>query len=129
MTLSCSQDENEEEEDLLDHLSSALTSILREFQDSCMPFIDSIMPQIGQLLDQSRSPAERRIGICIIDDLLEHSGAGAALLLFHEQTRPHQYQRICPKISPACYHPLQPLTCSGNARMEVMQESHLPTQR
>ena len=70
------QEENTEEEDLLDELASALTTILREYGDAAMPWIDGIMPQIGQLLDQSRSPAERRIGICIIDDLLEHSAAG-----------------------------------------------------
>ena len=44
-----------------------------------MPFVDGIMPEVGQLLDPSRSPAERRIGICIIDDLLEHSAAGTII--------------------------------------------------
>ncbi len=72
------QEENSEEEDLLDELASALTVILREYKDAAMPWVDGIMPQIGQLLDSSRSPAEQRIGICIIDDLLEHSAAGGA---------------------------------------------------
>jgi len=72
------QEENSEEEDLLDELASALTVILREYKDAAMPWIDTIMPQIGQLLDATRSPAEQRIGICIIDDLLEHSAAGTS---------------------------------------------------
>lgn len=71
------QEENSEEEDLLDELASALTTILKEYGDEAMPCIDGIMPEVGQLLDPSRSPAERRIGICIIDDLLEHSAAGS----------------------------------------------------
>lgn len=78
MSFTWLQDENEEEEDLLDQLCGALTSILREYGDTAMPLVDSIMLQIGQLLDPSRAPGERRIGISIIDDLLEHSAAGAA---------------------------------------------------
>ena len=80
--LCCWQEEDTEEENLLDELASALTTILREYGDAAMPWIDGIMPQIGQLLDQSRSPAERRIGICIIDDLLEHSAAGIHFVFY-----------------------------------------------
>jgi len=32
--------------------------------------------QIGALLDQDRGSEERRIAICVVDDLLEHSPAG-----------------------------------------------------
>ncbi len=34
--------------------------------------------QIGALLDQDRGSEERRIAICVVDDLLEHSPAGRA---------------------------------------------------
>lgn len=33
-------------------------------------------PQIGPLLDKGRNPEDRRIAICVVDDLLEHSPAG-----------------------------------------------------
>jgi hypothetical protein len=32
--------------------------------------------QMGALLDKSRSVEDRRIGICVLDDLLEHSSEG-----------------------------------------------------
>ena len=70
------KDENEEEEDLLDKVGGVLTSVLREYKDQAMPLIDSLMPQIGQLLDSSRSAGERRVAICMLDDLLEHTSAG-----------------------------------------------------
>lgn len=34
------------------------------------------MPILAALLEKSRTPEERRIGVCIMDDLLEHSPAG-----------------------------------------------------
>ena len=62
---------------MLDQLASALTVILRSYGDRAMPYIDGIMPQLAQLLDAQRSVQERRIGVCIMDDILEHSAAGA----------------------------------------------------
>ncbi|KAK9810031.1 hypothetical protein WJX72_003666 [[Myrmecia] bisecta] len=68
-------EENEAEEDLLDQVSSCLTVILKQFKDGAMPFIDALMPQLGQLLAPTRSPEERRVGICVMDDILEHAPA------------------------------------------------------
>lgn len=78
------QDENEEEEDLLDKVGGVLTAVLKVYQDNAMPMIDTLMPQIGGLLDPQRSAGERRIGICIIDDLLEHSAAGRICPIFNK---------------------------------------------
>ena len=80
------QDENEEEEDLLDKAGGVLTSVLKEYKDQAMPLIDKLMPQIGQMLDQSRSAGERRVAICILDDLLEHSSAGIQALSIQQST-------------------------------------------
>ena len=80
------QDENEEEEDLLDKAGGVLTSVLKEYKDQAMPLIDKLMPQIGQMLDQSRSAGERRVAICILDDLLEHSSAGIQALSVQQST-------------------------------------------
>ena len=74
------QEENEGEEDLLDQLASVLTAVLRKYGDAALPFLAELMPALGALLEPGRDPEERRIAICILDDILEHCPAGA---LFH----------------------------------------------
>lgn len=69
------QEENEEEEELLDGLAACLTAVLRNYGDSAITLMDGLMPKLGTLLDASRSSEERRVGICIVDDILEHSAA------------------------------------------------------
>jgi importin-5 len=69
------QEENEEEEELLDNLAACLTAVLRTYGDSAITLMDGLMPKLGLLLDASRSTEERRVGICIVDDILEHSAA------------------------------------------------------
>lgn len=43
-----------------------------------MPLLEALMPGVGRLLEKGRFPEERRIAICVMDDILEHSPAGAA---------------------------------------------------
>lgn len=69
------QEENEEEEELLDNLAACLTAVLRTYGDAAITLMDGLMPKLGLLLDASRSTEERRVGICIVDDILEHSAA------------------------------------------------------
>jgi importin-5 len=61
----------------LDQLASCLTAILKRFGDAAMGYMDVLMPLIGQLLDKRRSAEERRIGICVVDDILEYTQAGS----------------------------------------------------
>ncbi|KAK9821719.1 hypothetical protein WJX81_003315 [Elliptochloris bilobata] len=70
-------EENEDEEDLLDQLASVLTAVLRKYGDSALPFLAELMPALGALLEPGRDPEERRIAICILDDILEHCPAGS----------------------------------------------------
>ena len=70
------QEENEDEEDLLDQLASVLTAVLRNYGDAALPFLAELMPALGALLEPGRDPEERRIAICILDDILEHCPAG-----------------------------------------------------
>lgn len=76
----CAQEENEGEEDLLDQLASVLTAVLRKYGDAALPFLAELMPALGALLEPGRDPEERRIAICILDDILEHCPAGARAL-------------------------------------------------
>lgn len=48
--LSFAQEENEAEEEVLDGVSTVLSSALRKWGDAAMPFIEPLMPTIGQVL-------------------------------------------------------------------------------
>ena len=71
------QEENEGEEDLLDQASSLLSAVMKLLGDAAMPLVDGLMPQLAGLLEARASPEERRVAICILDDVLEFSPAGA----------------------------------------------------
>ncbi len=43
-----------------------------------MPLLERLMPGVGRLLEKGRFPEERRIAICVMDDILEHAPGGAA---------------------------------------------------
>lgn len=70
------QGENELEEDLLDQVQSCLGAVLEQFGDAAMALLEGLMPQISLLLTPSSSTEEKRVGICVMDDILEHSEQG-----------------------------------------------------
>ena len=70
------QGENELEEDLLDQVQSCIGAVLEQFGDAAMPLMEGLMPQIGVLLTPKSSVEEKRIGICIMDDIMEHTQEG-----------------------------------------------------
>ena len=81
LTLRHVQEENEDEENLLDQLSSLLSAIMKKYGDAAMPLVDLLMPSVAPLLAPNRSAEERRIALCLLDDILEFSPAGARHLL------------------------------------------------
>ncbi|GLC61179.1 hypothetical protein PLESTB_001728100 [Pleodorina starrii] len=70
--------ENELEEELFDQVATAVGAFLKKFGDDVLPLVESLlMTRYGAMLtDKSRSAEERRIAICLVDDLLENSPAG-----------------------------------------------------
>ena len=70
------QGENELEEDLLDQVQTCLGAVLEQFGDAAMPLMEGLMPQIGVLLMPKSSVEEKRVGICIMDDIMEHTQEG-----------------------------------------------------
>ncbi|KAL4855412.1 Importin-5 [Chlorella vulgaris] len=68
--------EHESETELLDALGSCITTTLRLFGDGALPLVEALMPAVSKLLEKGRFPEERRVAICIMDDVLEHSPAG-----------------------------------------------------
>jgi hypothetical protein len=51
-------------------------AFMRKYGDTVLPMVEQLMPQIAPMLDKGRNAEERRIAVCIIDDLLEHCPAG-----------------------------------------------------
>ncbi len=45
-------------------------------QDTALPLLEQLMPGVARLLEKGRFNEERRIAICVMDDILEHSPAG-----------------------------------------------------
>lgn len=72
------REENECEEELVDQVTTAIGSFLKRFGDAVLPYVESLMPHIAPMLDKSRTEEERRIALCVVDDLLEHSPLGRA---------------------------------------------------
>ena len=70
------QGENELEEDLLDQVQSCLGAVLEQFGDAAMLLMEGLMPQVGTLLTAKSSVEERRVGICVMDDIMEHTKEG-----------------------------------------------------
>ena len=90
--------EGEEEEELLDAAAGVVGALLAAYGDAAMPAVDAVMPLMAPLLQPSSSSAavnggsksktakakaavtqgERRVAVCLVDDVVEHSPLGAA---------------------------------------------------
>ncbi|PNH09582.1 Importin-5 [Tetrabaena socialis] len=72
--------ENEMEEELFDQVATAVGAFLKKFGDDVLPLVESLlMTRYGAMLtDKTRGPEERRIAICLVDDMVENSPAGMA---------------------------------------------------
>jgi hypothetical protein len=69
-------------------VGSCLGSFLKSFGDAALPYVETLMPSIAPLLDKARPDEERRIAMCIIDDMLEHSAQGRAKYLSQVRLTP-----------------------------------------
>ena len=85
--------ENEEEEELLDAAAGLVGAVLKAHGDGAAAGVDGLMPSLAPLLAPGgggggpnaasaaatgASPGERRIAVCVLDDVLEHCPAAAA---------------------------------------------------
>lgn len=71
------EEEHEAETELLDALGSCITTVMRQYNDSAMPLLEALMPGVARLLEKGRFPEERRIAICVMDDIVEHAPRGS----------------------------------------------------
>jgi importin-5 len=72
------EQEHEAESELLDAVGDCMTRVLREYKDVAMPLVEGMMPAVARLLEKGRFPEERRVALCLMDDVIEHSPSGAA---------------------------------------------------
>ncbi|WOL08869.1 importin-5 [Canna indica] len=75
------KEENEEEEEVFDKVGDCLGTLIKTFKASFLPFFDELSIYITPMLGKDKTPEERRIAICIFDDVAEHC-QGAALRYF-----------------------------------------------
>ncbi|KAI4348458.1 hypothetical protein L6164_009181 [Bauhinia variegata] len=66
------KEENEQEEELFDQVGDCLGTLIKTFRGSFLPFFAELSSYLIPMLGKDKSSEERRIAICIFDDVVEH---------------------------------------------------------
>ncbi|EOA34033.1 hypothetical protein CARUB_v10021533mg [Capsella rubella] len=66
------KEENEQEEEVFDQIGDLLGTLIKTFKTSFLPMFDELTSYITPMLGSDRTAEERRIAICIFDDVAEH---------------------------------------------------------
>ncbi|KAK1410940.1 hypothetical protein QVD17_37483 [Tagetes erecta] len=66
------KEENELEEELFDQVGDCLGTLLKVFKTLFLPFFDELLPYLMPMWGKDRTAEEKRIAICIFDDVSEH---------------------------------------------------------
>jgi len=74
------EEENMAEDDIMDAVADCLGSLLKKFRSAVLPQVEQLMLYVTGMLEGS--PNERRIAICIIDDIIEHASEGGATVKY-----------------------------------------------
>ena len=74
------EEENMAEDDIMDAVADCLGSLLKKFRSAVLPQVEQLMLYVTGMLEGS--PKERRIAICIIDDIIEHASEGGATVKY-----------------------------------------------
>ncbi|KAJ0793168.1 putative armadillo-like helical, TOG domain, importin beta family [Helianthus annuus] len=72
------KEENEQEEEVFDQVGEILGTLVKTFKASFLPFFDELSSYLMPMWGKDKSSEERRIAICIFDDVAEQ-GREAAL--------------------------------------------------
>ncbi|GAB2266827.1 Importin-5 [Dionaea muscipula] len=65
------KEENEQEEELFDLIGDCLGTLIKTFKASFLPFFDELCPYLRPMWGKDKTAEERRIAICIFDDVVE----------------------------------------------------------
>lgn len=64
-------EENEQEEEIFDQVGEILGTLIKTFKASFLPFFDELSSYLTPMWGKDKTPEERRIAICIFDDVAE----------------------------------------------------------
>ena len=78
------EEEQEAEDEVFDQFAECVGSLLKSFHGAILPSLQPLLSFIVPLLDKNRSAAERRIAICVFDDIFEHASDDGAALQYLE---------------------------------------------
>ncbi|GAV78964.1 HEAT domain-containing protein/HEAT_2 domain-containing protein [Cephalotus follicularis] len=65
------KEENEQEEDVFDRVGDCLGTLIKIFKASFLPYFDELSSYITPMWGKDKTAEERRIAICIFDDVAE----------------------------------------------------------
>ncbi|KAH0454990.1 hypothetical protein IEQ34_016914 [Dendrobium chrysotoxum] len=65
------KEENEQEEEVFDQVSDCLGTMIKTFKTYFVPFLDELSIYLKPMWGRDKTPKERRIAICIFDDVAE----------------------------------------------------------
>ncbi|KAM1531361.1 hypothetical protein FF1_005454 [Malus domestica] len=65
------KEENEQEEEVFDQVGEILGTLIKTFKASFLPFFDELSSYLTPMWAKDKTPEERRIAICIFDDVAE----------------------------------------------------------
>ncbi|GMN67997.1 hypothetical protein TIFTF001_037063 [Ficus carica] len=65
------KEENEQEEEVFDQVGEILGTLIKTFKGSFLPFFDELSSYLTPMWGKDKTPEERRIAICIFDDVAE----------------------------------------------------------
>ncbi|KAF8681903.1 hypothetical protein HU200_045352 [Digitaria exilis] len=66
------REENEQEDEILDQVGDCLGTLAKTFKTYFLPFFDELSMYLTPMLGKDKTSEERRIAICIFDDVAEH---------------------------------------------------------
>ncbi|XP_058073781.1 uncharacterized protein LOC131222648 isoform X2 [Magnolia sinica] len=78
------KEENEQEEEVFDQVGDCLGTLIKTFKASFLPFFDELSLYLTPMWGKDKTAEERRIAICIFDDVAEQCREAALKLLFME---------------------------------------------
>ncbi|KAH6766520.1 ARM repeat superfamily protein [Perilla frutescens var. hirtella] len=65
------KEENEQEEEVFDQVGEILGTLIKTFKASFLPFFEELSSYLMPMWGKDKTPEERRIAICIFDDVAE----------------------------------------------------------
>ncbi|MFS8030480.1 putative armadillo-like helical, importin beta family [Helianthus anomalus] len=76
------EDHSKRKNFLIKYVGDCLGTLLKTFKAPFLPLFDELLPYLMPMWGKDRTDEEKRIAICIFDDVAEHCGDAAVKLLF-----------------------------------------------